>query len=166
MLLFLLTLNAEVISGDTLRQYSKPGAPIDMIFTAQKVDVNEISDVNITLKTTIRSGTVSVLITLDENLKSQAKFDENITYQIMPEQQDYKVNLKVKSEKQGLYYIRLLTKVDNGYGIKLRSFAIPIYVGEAEAILTKGLNFQMKALGSGENISVSKAVETIEVVKE
>lgn len=165
MLLFLLTLNAEVISGDTLRQYSKPGAPIDMIFTAQKVDVNEISDVNITLKT-IRSGTVSVLITLDENLKSQAKFDENITYQIMPEQQDYKVNLKVKSEKQGLYYIRLLTKVDNGYGIKLRSFAIPIYVGKAEAILTKGLNFQMKARGSGENISVSKAVETIEVVKE
>ena len=74
MLLFLLTLNAEVISGDTQRQYSKPGAPIDMIFTAQKVDVNEISDVNISLKTTIRSGTVSVLITLDENLKSQANF--------------------------------------------------------------------------------------------
>jgi hypothetical protein len=56
--------------------------------------------------------------------------------------------------------------VDKGYGVKLRSFAVPIYVGEEAEIRKKSINLQMKALGSGENISVSQALETIEVVKE
>jgi len=166
-LLLTLGLNAkEISSNSTQRQYSKPGAPIDMRYTSQKVDINETCDVNITLTTAIRSGTVSAFITLDKELTSLTKFNENLTYEIMPEQQDYVINLQVKSAQQGLYYIRLLTKVDKGYGVKLRSFAVPIYVGEKAGITKKSLNFSMKALGSGENISISQAVETIEIVKE
>jgi hypothetical protein len=165
-LLLTLGLDAKEIStNSTQRQYSKPGAPIDMHYSSDKVEINETCDVNITLTTAIRSGTVSAIITLDKELSSLTKFNENLTYEIMPKQQDYVINLQVKSEKAGLYYIRLLTKVDKGYGVKLRSFAIPIYVGKEAGIIKKSLNV-MKALGSGENISISKAVETIEAVKE
>ena len=166
-LLLALGINAKELSNNsTQRQYSKPGAPIDMHYTSQKVDINEISDVNITLSTAIRSGTVSVSITLDKELTSLTKLNENLTYEIMPKQEDYVINLQVKSAQQGLYYIRLLTKVDKGYGVKLRSFAVPIYVGEKAGITKKSIGSHMKALGSGENISISKAVETIEIVKE
>jgi hypothetical protein len=166
-LLFILELNAkELSSNSTFHQYSKPGAPIDMHYTSEKVDINETSDVNITLTTTVTRGTLSVLIHLDKNLNSLRAFDNNLTFEIMPNQQDFLINLQVKSEYQGLYYLRLLTKIDKGYGIKLRSFAVPIYVGEKVKITSKDINLTMKALGLGENISVSKAIETIEVVKE
>ena len=137
-----------------------------MSYTSQRVDINEASDVNITLTTAIRSGTVSVLINPDENLNILNTFDNNLSYKIIPNERDYAINLQVKSEQQGLYYIRLLTKVDQGYGIKLRSFAVPIYIGETAGIVKKSINASMKALGTGENISISKALETIEVVNE
>jgi hypothetical protein len=166
-LLFILELNAKDLSSNsTFHQYSKPGAPIDMHYTSEKVDINETCDVNITLTTAITKGTVSALISLDKNLSSLNEFDQNLTFEIMPNQQDFLINLQVKSEHQGLYYIRLLTKVDKGYGVKLRSFAVPVYIGKEAGIMKKSISSHMKALGSGENISVSKAVETIEVVKE
>ena len=166
-LLLSIGLNAQTISsGSTAQQYSKPGAPIDMKFTSQKVDVNEISDVNITLTTTVYKGTISTLISLDKDLNSLTELNKNLTFEVLPEQQNFSINLQVKSKKQGLYYIKLLTKVDKGYGIKLRSFAVPVYIGESVGIISKNLNPQMKALGLGENISISKAIETIEIVKE
>jgi hypothetical protein len=165
-LLLILGLNAqEVHSGSTARQYSKPGAPIDMKYTSDKVEVNEVSDVNISLSTTARTGTLSVLISIDSNLSSAIELDNNLSYEIQTNKQTFPIHLKVKSKQEGLYYIRLLTKIDQGYGIKLRSFAVPIYVGKDAGIKSKEIGSQMKALSSGENISVSKALETIEVLK-
>ena len=166
-LLFLLGLNAkEISSNSTFHQYSKPGAPIHMNYTSQKVDINEICNVKITLSTSIKKGTISTLINLDEKLSSLTKFNDNVSFEVTPNQQEFVIHLQVKSKEQGLYYIRLLTKVDKGYGVKLRSFAVPIYIGEEAEITKKSINSTMKALGSGENISISKAVETIEVVNE
>lgn len=152
--------------GSTLRQYSKPGAPIDMSYQAQKVDINESSDVNITLSTTIEKGTIEVLINLDENLKSLKAFDKDLSFEIQPKEQNFIIDLQVQSAKQGLHYIRLLTKVKKAYGTKLRSFAIPVYVGKVSSIVPKSIGSSMKALGSGENISVSKAIETIKILKD
>jgi len=166
-LLLTLGLNAKEIStNSTQRQYSKPGAPIDMRYTSDKVDINKVSDVNITLTANIRKGMVSVLINLDKNLKSLNNFDNNLTFEVLPNQQDFLIHLQVKAKQQGLYYVRLLTKVNQGYGVKLRSFAVPVYVGKNAEIKSPEISPQMKALSSGENISVSKAVETIEVVNE
>ena len=156
----------DISSNSTFHQYAKPGAPIEMSYTSEKVDINEISDVNITLSTGITKGTLSASINLDKDLRSLNAFDKELSYEIKPNEQDFLINLKVKASSPGLYYIRLLTKVDKGYGIKLRAFAVPVYIGEKAKIIKKSLNSQMKALGSGENISVSKAVETIEVIKE
>jgi len=77
-MLLTLTINAkEVSSNSTMNHYAKPGAPIDMKYTSQKVDVNETSDVNITLTTSIKSGTISTIMHLDENLISLKAVDEN-----------------------------------------------------------------------------------------
>jgi hypothetical protein len=157
---------SNMISGDTFRAYSKPGAPIDMEFNSTKVDVNETADVNITLSTTVQTGTLSVVVNIDDNLSLINDFDNNRTFQINPNKKDFNLNLQVSSANKGLFYIRLLTKIDRGYGLKLRSFAVPVYVGKTPTSLTKSISPQMKALSNGENISVSKAVETIKVIKE
>jgi len=166
-LLLTLSIHAkEVSSNSTLHHYAKPGAPVDMSYTSQKVDVNETSDVNITLSTSIKQGTISTIITLDDTLTPLNAIDTNNTFSVTPEQQTFLINLQVKAEKEGLYYIKLLTKVDKGYGVKLRSFAVPIYIGKSAGIKKHPYNTQMKLLGAGENISVAKAVETIQVVNE
>ena len=171
-LLFLLGLNAEVmkpenISGNTMQQYSKPGAPIDMKYNSQRVDLNETADVNITLNTSATNGTFSAIVTLDKELEELSDTQKELKFDIYEDQQEFMINLKVKAQDQGLYYIRLLTKISNSYGSKLRSFAVPVYIGEEEKkVLTKGITNQFKALGSGENISVSKAIETIKVLKD
>jgi len=166
-LLLTLSIHAkELNSNSTMHQYAKPGAPVDMSYTSQKVEVNETSDVNISLTTSINQGTISAILTLDKHLTSINALDTNLTFEVAPKQQTFLINLQVKAEKEGLYYIKLLTKVDKGYGIKLRSFAVPIYIGKNAGIRKKRNNTQMKALASGENISVSKAIETIEVVNE
>jgi len=162
-----LTMNAkELSSNSTLHHYAKPGAPVDMSYTSQKVDVNETSDVNITLTTSIKQGTISTSISLDKNLIALNTVDTNSSFSVTPEQQIFLINLQVKAKQEGLYYIKLLTKVDKGYGLKLRSFAVPIYVGKNAGIKKHHNTTQMKLLGAGENISVSKAIETVEVVNE
>jgi len=166
-LLLALNLHANEISANsTLHHYAKPGAPVDMSYTSQKVDANETSDVNITLSTTIKQGTISTSITLDEGLTPLKPLDSNLTFNVTPQQQTFLINMQVKAQEEGLYYIRLLTKVDKGYGTKLRSFAVPIYVGENIGVKKPHDDVKMKLLGSGENISVSKAIETIQVVNE
>jgi len=166
-LLLTLSVHAkELSSNSTIHHYAKPGAPIDMSYTSQKVDVNESSDVNITLTTSIKQGTISTIIDLDKNLISLKAVDTNSTFSVTPEEQTFLINLQVKAEQEGLYYIKLLTKVEKGYGVQLRSFAVPIYVGKNAGIKKHHSNTQMKLLGSGENISISKAIETIQVVNE
>ena len=166
-LLFTLCLSAkEISSNSTLKQYAKPGAAINMNYSSQRVDINEFSDVNITLTTTIPKGTVLVEVNLDKKLSALSDFEKNLMFPVSSRNEDFIIKLQVKSEQVGLYYIRLLVKVDEGYGVKLRSFAIPIYVGEEKEIKKNRANIQMKAFGRGENISVSKAIESIKIIKE
>jgi hypothetical protein len=163
-LLLLIGLNAEVMTGTTVGKYSKPGAPIDMTYLSDPVEKNKTSDINITLTTTVRSGTMNVLLTLDKKLTEISSIKKEITFDITPEQKKYTINLQVSSEEDGLYYIRLLTKINKGVGSKLRAFAVPVKIGKGQ-IKTRGTSVMMKGT-NGENISVSKAIETIKVLKE
>jgi len=153
--------------GNTLNSYSKPGAPIDMEFNTTHIKVDEIADVNITLMTSsVNNGILDVQLSLDKNLTTIEPLDRNLTFQISPENKKFKIDFQVKSKNEGLFYIRMLTKIDNGFGPKLRSFAVPVYVGEKPKALSQTNTSKMKAFNDGENISVSKAVETIRVVEE
>lgn len=156
-LLLTIGLNADVIKGSTLGQYSKPGAPIDIIYQTQKVNTNENSDVNITLITNISSGTMHVDIMTDKDLNVISNSIKEISFNLSPEQKKYALNLTVSSASNGLYYVRLLTKIDKGRGSKIRAFAVPIRIGPVP--LKK--NYLMMKLNNTENISVSKAIETI-----
>ena len=151
-------------TGTTIGHYQKPGAPIDMTYKSTTVNASEVSDVNITLTTSVQTGSMSVTVTLDDALKQEESIEQNLTFNITPDQKSYPINLQVSSEKDGLYYIRLLTKIDKTTGSKLRAFAVPVYVGENPQPKSKGLNI-MKA-ASGENLSVSQAVETIEIIND
>jgi len=154
--------NSNIKSGTTIGHYQKPGAPIDMSYDSTKVNAGEVSDINITLTTSATSGTMHVSIAFDEAIKNENNTEENLTFEITPEQRSFPINLQASSSEDGLHYIRLLTKVDKGTASKLRAFAVPMYVGEPKP-KAKSANI-MKAM-SGENISVSKAVETIEVIE-
>ncbi len=155
--------NSNIKTGTTIGHYQKPGAPIDMTYNSTKVNAGEVSDINITLTTTANSGTMNVNLTFDEAIKNESNTEENLTFEITPEQRNFTINIQASSEIDGLHYIRLLTKVDRGTASKLRAFAVPVYIGEPKP-KAKSVNI-MKAM-SGENISVSKAVETIEVIDE
>jgi hypothetical protein len=146
--------------------YAKPGAPINIRYSEIRIDMNETADVNITLTTSIDKGTVYVNTLLDKNLETNTQLDTNASFKIQPNQQDFVMNFQVKAKKEGLFYIRLLTKVESQTSKKLRTFAIPIFVGEQKKPVPKSLNSSFKALGTSENISVSQAKETIEVIKE
>lgn len=155
---------SKIKTGTTIGHYAKPGAPIDMTYRSSTVDRNETSDINITLTTTAQTGTMNVMLTFDENLTQVNDVEQNLTFEITPEQKNYPINLQASSLEDGLYYIRLLTKIDKGTGSQLRAFAVPVYIGENPQPQTKSTKI-MKAM-SGENISVSKAVETITVLEE
>jgi len=157
--------NKTTIEGTTVGKYSKPGAPIDMTYKTTKVGINETADVNITLTTTAQSGKVLVSMNIDNNLTLVNSVDTNQSFEIGTDKKSFNIDMQVRSKYEGLYYIRILSKVETGQHPKLRSFAVPIMIGENPKPKTRaGVNF-LKAK-SGENISVSKAVETIEVIKE
>ena len=163
LMLLLIGLQAQPIKGTTLGHYSKPGAPIDIKYITNSVDKNVTSDINITLLPTVRSGTMSVLLTLDDNLTQLSSVEKEIEFQITPSQREYHINLQVSSLSDGLYYIRLLTKIEKGVGSKMRAFAIPVTIGSGR-VTTINSKIMMKS-HSGENISVSRAVETIRLAK-
>ena len=154
--------NSNIKTGTTIGHYQKPGAPINMSYESTKVDAGEVSNINITLTTTTNNGTMNVSITFDDAIKNESHTKEKLTFKITPEQKSFKIKIQASSEKDGLHYIRLLTSLDRGTASKLRAFAVPLYVGELKP-KAKSINI-MKAM-NGENISVSKAVETIEVIE-
>ncbi len=155
--------NNRTVKGTTIGKYQKPGAPIDITYRSTRVKLNEPSDINISFSTPLKSGEMDVDINIDKDLKVIGEAYNKITYSLSPNQKEYNLNLRVSSSKNGLYYIRLLTKVNGVNGIKTRAFAVPIYIGSGK-LQKKSHQLVMKALG-GENLSISKAEESVEVIK-
>ena len=155
---------SNIKTGTTIGHYAKPGAPIDMTYTSTTVQTNEESDINITLTSNVNYGTMKVELKFDNKLVQVTDISKNLTFQITPKQKTYTIHLKAKSVEEGLFYIRLITQIDKGLGSQLRAFAVPVYIGENPKPRTKSSQVQ-KVMG-GENLSISKAIETIEVVEE
>jgi len=158
--------NSTIVTGTTIGHYQKPGAPVDMRYTTRKIRAGEISDVNISLMTPLKSGEMEVSISFDKELTPVDDIFDKVVFQIVPDQKEYKLHFRVTSSKDGLYYIRLLihTRDPNGDSANMRAFAIPVYVGSGQ-LIQKSRQKIMKAL-SGENLSVSKAKETIKVLSD
>ena len=157
------TKTKELKTITTKGKYRKPGAPIDMTHTKVRVATGEVADINVTFTTSLRVGSIEIEVNLDEGLESTELLSSVTAFELSTDKKDYAMNFSVSAKKDGLYYIRLLGKVGEGESIRMRSFAIPIYVGDGQ-LKKKGKQIIMKAMG-GENLSISKAEETIEYVK-
>jgi len=153
----------KIAKGTTIGHYQKPGAPVDITYSSTRVGLNEVADINISLTTSVKSGEMEVKIDVDKNLEQIGEQYSSISFSLSPNQKSYDINMRVKSSKDGLYYIRLLAKIDSASGAKMRALAVPVYVGDGQ-LKKKNKQTIMKAM-SGENISVSKAQETIEIIK-
>ena len=153
----------KIAKGTTIGHYQKPGAPVDLSYQSTKVAIGEVADVNISITTAVHSGDMEVNLDFDKSLEQVGDKYDSVTFSLAPNQKEYNINLKVKGEKDGLYYIRLLVKVNSKGSTKMRALAVPVYVGDGE-LKKKSNQLIMKAM-SGENISVSKAEETIEIIK-
>ncbi len=152
--------NNRTVKGTTIGKYLKPGASVNITYMSKKAKLNEPSDVNISFTTPIKSGEMEVDINFDKNLNVIGEAYDKITFALSPNQKEYNLNFRVTSSKNGLYYIRLLTKVNN----RTRAFAVPIYIGSGK-LQKNGHQLVMKAL-NGENLSISKAEETVEVIED
>jgi len=159
-------INGTIIKGTTIGHYQKPGAPVDMTYTTRKIKVGEVSDVNVTFSTSLKSGEMDISISFDKELKPVGEDFNRVIFPIIPGQRDYKLHLKVTSSKNGLYYVRFLIKIkdSNGISSNMRAFAVPVYVGNGR--LNRKSSQQIMKAFSGENLSVSKAEETIETLDE
>jgi len=143
--------------GTTVGQYSKPGAPVDITYTTEHVEVGDISQVHIVLSSVVKSGSMNVTLHVDSNLNQIVTLPENISFDMGTGQREYPLDLSVSADRDGLYYVKLIVSIeDKG----IRTFAVPVYVGDKK--LYKNSNKVPQKTASGENISVSKAVETIE----
>jgi hypothetical protein len=153
----------KIAEGTTVGEYQKPGAPISVTYKAKKVGLNEVSDINVTLTTAISSGEMIVNIAFDNKLKRVSEAFDTMRFPLSISTNEYKLNFKASASEDGLYYIRLLAKIEDGEHTRMRVMAVPIYVGNGR-LKRKGNHVIMKAM-SGENISISKAEETIEIIE-
>ncbi len=147
----------------TKGKYRKPGAPIDMTHTEARMAVGEVENIEVTFSTSLRSGNIEIEVTLDEGLESTEPISSVTSFELSSDKKEYHMKFSVSAKKDGLYYIRLLGKAGEGESMRMRSFAIPVYVGDGH-LKKKGKQLIMKVMG-GENLSVSKAEETIEYTK-
>ena len=79
-------INKNVKTGTTLGHYQKPGAPINMSYRSTTVDANEVADINISLSTSVQTGSMSVTISFDDELKHENSISKEITFELSPDQ--------------------------------------------------------------------------------
>ncbi len=146
----------KLIKGTSVGHYAKPGAPVDIGYTSQNVDAGESCEVNIQLITSGQAGTMKVTIKIDKRLNATQKIDKIVSFILNKSQNEYPLKMNVSADTDGVYYIRVLVKID---GKGSRAFAVPVYIGEGRV---RKSEVSIEKTATGENISVSKAVERVE----
>lgn len=145
---------SERIHGTTLGHYKKPGAPVDIDYTTERIRPGGESHVDITLLTPEKDGTMQVKIRLDRALTPAGDFDRVRRFKLDGSKK-YPLSFDVIGERNGVYYIRLLVSMGSkGF----RAFAIPLHVGNGQVPLKQK---RPTKAPNGENIVVLPAQERI-----
>jgi len=147
----------QVLDGESFNKHKKKLAlAADLAYSSEHVGVDEISDINITITTSLQSGILQVnLSALDEDLKGLAKEDMEFKLSAS-EENSFPINLQVSSEVEGIHYINLTLSVE-GEGANV--FVVPVNVGEVANVLS---NKKLETTDEGIAISVSQAQEEIQ----
>jgi len=144
----------ELVKGTTIGQYAKPGAPVDVSYTTEHVSVGETSLVHIVLLSSMKTGQMNVSLKIDKNLNEVTAVAKHMSFDMKAGQNEFPIDFSVSADEDGLFYVKLHVSI-KGQG--MRAFAVPVYVGDAK--LKKSTKIQKSS--TGENISVSQAVETV-----
>ncbi len=145
----------ELVKGTTVGRYAKPGAPVDITYTAEHANTGDISDVHIVLTSSLSSGVMHVQVNIDKRLNEITAVSKELLIPLKSSNEKYPIDLKVSADNDGLYYIKLLVSIKD---IGFRAFAVPIYVGSRIVKVNKN---SMQKTKNGENITVFPAEETI-----
>jgi hypothetical protein len=144
----------SVLEGTTVNQVAKPGLAVDLSYTSQHVEVGELSDINVTLLTSLSKGILKVKIkALDTEVDGVA--EQNLEFDLSQGDKSFPIHLQLSSESSGIHYINFTLSVD---GEGSRVLVVPFNVG---TISSKVENKAPKTTNDGTVISVSSAEEEI-----
>lgn len=149
------TKKTKLVKGTSIGQYAKQGAPIDITYVSEHVDIGDISAVHIVLSSRVTSDVMHVKVNVDKGLNEITTVSKELSMPLKAGKGKYPIDLKVSADEDGLYYIKLLTSIK---GKGFRAFAVPVYVGSGVLKMNKKPLQKMK---NGENITVSPAQESI-----
>ena len=149
--------SSKVTEETSVGKYAKPGAPVDIRFTSQNVEVGESAEVKINLLTSVESGHMDVSLKLDSGLYSKKNMEDIIHFDLNTTGSPYPIILHLSANADNVYYIRLMVRIE---GKGARAFAVPVFIGEGRVKKSGSSKFSKSA--SGEKLSVSKAVESRE----
>ena len=144
-----------VVQGSSVGEYAKPGAPVDISYTSEHVNVGDISKVEIVFTSRVRSGMMKVKVKVDKDLNEISNVKKELSFDLGKGKKEYPLYLEVSGDEDGLYYVRVMVRI-KGQG--MRSFAVPVYIGEGTLRKNKTTIEKTK---NGENITVFSAEETI-----
>lgn len=145
----------NIVKGTSIGKYAKPGAPVEITYTSEHVDVGEVSKVDIVLSTNVATGKMKVKVKVDKGLDEISDIEKHLSFDLGDAKKEYPLHLEVSAAEDGLYYVKLLVSI-KGQG--MRAFTVPVYVGDA-TLRTK--KTAVEKTTSGESISVSPAEESI-----
>lgn len=144
-----------LVKGSSVGEYAKPGAPVEINYTSEHVSIGDVSKIDIVLITRLTSGTMKVKVKVDKDLNEISDVDKHISFDLSEGKKEYPLQLEVSADEDGLYYVRIMVRIK---GKGMRSFAVPVYVGEGTLRKNKA---NIEKTKSGENITVFSAEETI-----
>lgn len=152
-----ITLFADKRIGESPISCAKPDGFVQMNYSSDSVEKNQISNILISLRTHLKSGKLEVNISKDNQLDIIELSDKK-DFKISAEKNSYDINMKVSSNQDGIFYIKLLAKIsnDNLSDAKYTSFVIPVDVGDINAKAKK-----IRRLDTKENLIIFKAVESV-----
>lgn len=155
-----LALSAKVekpvlVTGTSVGQYAKPGAPVEIRYTSEHVSAGDVSRIDIALSSHVRTGKMKVKVKIDKALNEITDGKKHLSFNLSEGKKEYPLHFEVSADEDGLYYIRILVTVK---GKGMRAFAVPVYVGAGTLTKNKA---NIEKTKSGENIRVYSAEETI-----
>ena len=145
----------ELVKGTSIGQYAKPGAPVEITYATERVEVGDTSAVHIVLSSRVTSGVMNVKVNVDKGLNKISSISKELSIPLKAGEGKYPIDIKVSADDDGLYYVKLLVSIK---GKGFRAFAVPVYVGDGALRIKKK---SVQKTKGGENIVVSPAQETI-----
>ena len=143
----------EVLFGTTKGIMSKSTLPVDIEYTSKRVEIDEVSQVNITLLSPLKEGVLNVKVRdLKDSLDGLD--EEEFNFILTENLNRFNLAYEVSSKRAGIHYVNLMLTIKER-GSKV--LAVPVYIGNQESLQAKAQYLIRDA--QGVPLSISKAEE-------